>query len=821
MLRIGAPHLLGVLLAVLLAWTTSALAQGAPPLTPPRARGSTDVSYPPKSGGAQGAPRAEGDASVELELIVERDGTVSHAEVIEGREPFAEHARRAALTWTFFPARRGDTAVRARTRARVAFRQELEETSSPPAASSPPPAGGPATSSAGGPAATGAGPVTSSEHVEQVTVRGIRREIGQTTLSAKDVREMPGAFGDPFRAIEALPGVTPVISGAPYFFIRGAPPNNNGYFLDGVRVPVLFHVGLGPGVIHPALLDRVEMYPGAAPASYGGFAGAIVAGRTRDPATSFHGEANVRLVDAGALLEAPFAGGRGTALVAGRYGYPGPMVGAFSDTTLGYWDYQTRVTWRIGERGTLGLFAFGAHDYLAHVERSGKTEEDFVSDFHRVDLRYDHALTDGRLRIAATVGYDSQGASPSYLTDTSGAVRLEVEKKLSSAVRVRGGADLRLDVYRFRQGEPAGPYDTVVPSNVDPPPTNVSGAAYADMIWRVAPRVEMVPGVRVGIFASSRDNAVGATDGASRVSTTEAAVDPRLSVRVTLAPAVAWLSTFGLAHQYPALRVGSVPAPVVTGAGFPFGQRRLQTAAHASQGLEIGLPADLVLTATGFLSGWSGLTDLTANCIEMEPGVVPPNPSGAPRPPLPVKCPNNEPVNGRAYGVELLLRRPLSKRLSGWLSYTLSRSTRAARFVTFQGEDAIATVPSEFDRTHVLNAVLSYDVGRRWRFGTRFMFYSGAPYSPLDGSVPVPPYHSQRDPPFVRLDVRLEKRWPLGKTGSIAFVFEGQNLTLSKERTGLGTDCNGVSGPEGGTTECTRSEVGPITIPSMGVEAFF
>jgi hypothetical protein len=59
--------------------------------------------------------------------------------------------------------------------------------------------------------------------------------------------------------------VTPVLSGLGYFFIRGAPPNNNGYFLDEIRVPELFHIGLGPGVIHPGLLERVELYPGAAP----------------------------------------------------------------------------------------------------------------------------------------------------------------------------------------------------------------------------------------------------------------------------------------------------------------------------------------------------------------------------------------------------------------------------------------------------------------------------------------------------------------------------------------------------------------------------
>lgn len=795
-----------MLLAMLLTWTTPALAQPSPALSPPVAQGSTDVPYP--AGG-------EGDATVLLELVVETGGTVSRVEVIEGAEPFADQARRAVVTWQFLPARRGDTPVAARIRARVEFHREPVVA---PSAAGSAPAPAPSVPLASAPQGAAPAPAPEPAPVEEVTVRGKRHEIGQTTLSATDAREMPGAFGDPFRAIEALPGVTPTVSGLPYFFVRGSPPNNNGYFLDGVRVPALFHVGFGPGVIHPALLDRVDFFPGAPPARYGGFAGAVIAGQTRDPATTPHGEANVRLVDAGALVESPFGDGRGSALVAGRYGYPGPVVGAFSDVKLDYWDYQSRVTWRLGERGTVGVFAFGSHDYLAHRETSGETVEDFVSDFHRVDVRYDHALTDGRVRVAATVGYDSQGSAPTYITNTSGAVRLEIERKLSSTLRVRGGASARLDAYGFKLGVPADPDEPVVPSSADPPPTNVTGGVHADVIWRVAPRVEIVPGARADVFESSRANAAAGT---ARVSTTVPAFDPRLAARVTLSPAVAWLSTVGVSHQYPALRVGALPAMVATGSGFPYGNARLQNVAQASQGIEVGLPADLVLTATGFLSGWSGLTDLTADCIQLEPAFVARQPEGQPPPAIPYRCPANQPVNGRAYGLEVLLRRPLSKRLSGWLSYTLSRSTRTARFLTSQGAETVATVASEFDRTHVLNAILAYDLGRRWRAGGRFVVYTGTPYSTLDGNVPVPPYNAYRLPAFFRLDVRLEKRWRLGRNGSIAFIVEGQNVTLSKEVSGFGRDCIGKDTPEGYTTQCTQATIGPITIPSVGVEAVF
>jgi hypothetical protein len=238
-----------------------------------------------------------------------------------------------------------------------------------------------------------------------------------------------------------------------------------------------------------------------------------------------------------------------------------------------------------------------------------------------------------------------------------------------------------------------------------------------------------------------------------------------------------------------------------------------------SQGIEIGLPAGITITATGFLSGWWGMTELATNCLQLMPAELPPPGSGGPMMMAPqYACPNDNPVSGHAYGFELLARRPLSKRLGVWLSYTLSRSQREMHFITPQGGDALATVASEFDRTHVLNAMVGYDLGRRWRAGSRFVFYTGTPYSALSGNVPVPPYNAYRTPPFHRLDVRLEKSWPLGESSSIAFVIEGQNVTLSKETSALGTSCR--SGPTEMTT-CTLSTLGPITIPSVGVEAFF
>jgi hypothetical protein len=152
-------------------------------------------------------------------------------------------------------------------------------------------------------------------------------------------------------------------------------------------------------------------------------------------------------------------------------------------------------------------------------------------------------------------------------------------------------------------------------------------------------------------------------------------------------------------------------------------------------------------------------------------------------------------------GLELLVRRRLTERFTGWLSYTLSESDRDS----FNQNHWIRR-PSEFDRPHVVNLVLAADLGRRWRAGARLMAYSGLPYSTTTGILGVP---DAREPPFARLDLRLEKKWQaLG--GTLTLVFEWLNALLSKES--FGTTCSGA--PE----QCQPQEIGPITFPSVGVE---
>lgn len=763
---------------------------------------------------------ANGYASVVVELVVTIDGTVREARVVQGDEPFASAALSAASTWRYEPARRGDKPVAARIRVLVEFKPDVPVPQ--PEAPSPEPAGAPKPASSASPPVMGAAPKqipeaangTAPTHAPiEVVVRGRRKDNPQLTLRRADIQQLPGAFGDPFRAIESLPGVTPIVSGLPYFFVRGAPPGNTGYFLDDIRVPALFHLGIGPGVIHPGLVDRMDFFPGGYPARFGRFAGGIVAADTIAPREKPHAEGSLRLFDAGALIESPFGDGRGSALAAGRYSYTGALFSLFSpDAKLDYWDYQTRVGWSLSGTDRVSVFAFGSHDVLAGRDwKTGQMKEQLGIQFHRVDLRYEHQTATLWMRAAITLGRDRVASAEDSANTSLIGSRVAADWTLSDTVRVRAGLDNNFSNNRIdRPLPPEGQIDLTGAPPIFASSNDLAAGAWVDTVLRLTSRVEVVPGIRIDLFSSVLTPQVPTYAFLPRRATA-IGVDPRLATNVRLTSYVLWRSTFGIAHQPPTAFVASPGLHQLARL-----DQGLQWAAQASQGLDFTLPFEITLGATGFVQRLFNLVDASVTCNLND--VIDDQSN------LDTRCLSQR-TRGQSYGIELMARRPLSKRVAGFVSYTLSRTTREAPEQSWyggldaQGNPSYPVVRphqvlSEFDRTHVLGAALAVDLGRRWRAGSRLTAYSGRPYYPETLEVGVRGTNTGRLAAFYRLDLRLEKRWPLGDNGSIAFVAEWLNALLRKEE--IDYQCSFSTATF--RRECAADSIGPITVPNIGVE---
>ena len=747
---------------------------------------------------------SSGSATAVLELTINRDGRVTKARALAGQPPFTAEAERAALEWYFSPARRVNTqtgateAIAAQVRVEVHFEAPRLE---PVPSASPVPVEIESSAELD-PAAL---PMSYAE----VTIEGSVAKPSHR-LSRNEVRLLPGAFGDPFRAIEVLPGVTPVASGLPYFYVRGAPPGNGGYFFDGIAIPALYHAAVGPGVIHPAFIESVNLYPSVAPVRYGRFAGATVAAEPAQPSGRARAEATLRLVDVGAFLEVPFAAQRGTLMLAGRYSYTGALLSLLvPDVSIGYWDYQAKLSYALSADDTLTLFGFGAFDFLSAQNDFGEQRDLFDVTFHRLDARYTRQLAlESALSLSLGLGLDQTeagngaGDAGARLEKSSVILRAQLSHRLGRYTQLRAGTDVAFErlaadvdvlsdrfdgdqIERDRDGRnleilpmpgvPDSYEDMLVHARRLRRQDTLSalfssrddwiGGAWLDTPWQLSSNISLTPGVRADIYRTGDATAIG--------------FEPRVDVVYRVGPRLSLLHGVGVAHQPPSF---GAPIPGLSGSV----ESGLQRAVHSYAGLEATVPGDLTVTATAFQSALFagsdalGLLNLQRSEVAVDAAV--------------------DRTTGHSYGLELYLRRSLTHRLGGFVSYTLSRSLRSTG--RLEG-------PSSFDRRHVLNAALAYDLGNGWRMGGRAAIYTGFPaeVAYLEAARNPP-----RAPPFFRLDWRLEKRWALNADGAfLALVAEVLNTTLSQEV--LNVSCYAYG--------CSEEAVGPVTIPSLGMEVSY
>jgi len=596
-------------------------------------------------------------------------------------------------------------------------------------------------------------------------VRAGRPEIPKVEVSGDEARQLPGSSGDPMRVLGSLPGVAQIAWPAALYVVRGANPGNTGFFLDGIRVPELFHLGLELSVIHPYLIDGVDFYPGGAPANYGPYVSGVMAARTAaPPADRVHASADVTVFDAGGIVTAPWDGGRGTVLVAARYSYTGALFSALqNDTILRYGDYQFRVDHPLAG-GQATLFAFGALDDVGWTTLSS-TQEYGALQFHRLDLRWRRAIGGGRLLLGVTGGADWANStlfnSPIKIRALSVMPRAIYTRPLSTSVDLEVGANM--DAQTFATVVP--PFQTT-PSDLARQRQALSQAEYATVMIHVGDRLVISPGLRADLFAEEGTQALF--------------VEPRLDVLLRVSDTLSFRVDGGRYAQMP-----SLPVSVPGFEAFGLADYGAQTSLGGSLGFEKRLPGHLTLGVTGYFQKLR-LTDVRN--IDIDPSE------------------QNKPMDkdflvardGRAYGAELLLRRADTGRFFGWLAYTLSWSLRY--------DDNGVVGRSDWDERHILNLVAGSRVGHNYTVGLRFHLNTGR-WAPVgDGTY-------QQLPTYYQIDLRVERRFVFDRFVMDVYA-DLANVTRDEEVLQLNAS------DDGGHQVITPGQVN-LFLPTIGLHAQF
>ncbi|MFH1129984.1 MAG: TonB family protein [Pseudomonadota bacterium] len=405
----------------------------------------------------------------------------------------------------------------------------------------------------------------------ETVVRGKRRQttVTRITLRQKELTTVPGTFGDPVRVVENLPGMAriPYIGGA--MLIRGASPNDSGVYLDGIRIPILYHFLGGPSVLNPEFLDRIDYYAGNADSRYGRLIAGVVDVATRSTFTEqYHGSLDINLLNASLFLNVPItkkisvSGAVRRSYVDALLALVTQSAGEGTTTVVPvYYDYQLRVDANLSGDDSIALLAFGSDDKLKIV--SDQPDQNFGIDFgsgiyfHRIHALWRKSFGQNVVsKLAPNFGFESvnfeAGESNVDIQTLVFGLREDLEIKLKPKALLRTGLDIELRNSKFGAKIPV-PVDYRNPGaplsfgstfdvtsdtqQVDLDELTGGIGAYMDSVFSIGDKLEIIPGLRAELFFYAGN--------------VHPSLNPRLTARYNLLPSTILKSAAGMYSQAP------------------------------------------------------------------------------------------------------------------------------------------------------------------------------------------------------------------------------------------------------------------------------
>lgn len=581
------------------------------------------------------------------------------------------------------------------------------------------------------------------------------QDVTRHTLNKDELTTVPGTFGDPLRVVQNLPGVARIPYGIGQLVVRGAAPQDSSVFIDGQRIPILFHFLGGPSVLTPNLIDKIDFYPGGFGVHYGrATAGILDVTTNSEPAPQLHGNADINLLDSSAYVEGPLGHGISGGAAA-RRSYIDILLPLVVSQQQGsttvvatpvYWDYQLRASKDLEGAGRISVSAFGSDDTL-HVVSSdpARANLDLGTNigFHRLVLVWATTARGWTSKLTPSYGFDTSRFDAGTVNVDFGAqvfgLREDLSRRINDRVTLLAGFDgqMRLEDLHFHIPVPnlTRTFGRTQPqiTTIDRGFADIGNALYVEALCDVARGLRLVPGLRGDWFHYNQ--------------TDRFSLDPRVVAHWELNPRWALKGGVGIFHQ--------PQQPQILDSEFGNPALRTIWADAYHLGFEHRFTDVITLDTTLYFLRRHNL-------------------------PVPERAINFSDVGrGRAYGMELLLRHEITRRFFGWISYTLSRSEQTDRSVgnfdaggmmgAIPGQPPSTFYPTPFDQTHNFILVASYRGFKSWELGTRFRVVTGVPQTPIVGSIfdsdyntyrPVQgPLNSTRRQTFHQLDLRAERTW--------------------------------------------------------------
>ena len=614
--------------------------------------------------------------------------------------------------------------------------------------------------------------------------------MGVQKLSIAEIKNVPVIFGekDVLKTMQLLPGVKSAGDGNSGFYVRGGSADQNLILLDEAPVYNASHLlGFFSAFNSDAIKD-LTLYKGSMPAQYGGRLSSVVDIKMNDGNNQdYHASGGIGLIASRLNIEGPIVKDKGSFIISGRRTYADLFLKLSSNdqtnsSTLNFYDLNAKANYRLDDKNKVYLSGYFGKDNLGLGGNFGINYGN-TTGTARWNHIFNNSLFSNTSIIYSNYYYNVQrNSGDNDITIKYKIEDVSLKQDFESYIDNSNKIDFGFNVTHHTMSP--GIVDASTTSSFNPVSLqkkySLENAAYISHALSLSGKIKLDYGLRLSAFMIFGPGDFSTYDSTGSITNTQTYNSGDIvKTYINLEPRIA------------------VSFQVNTNASFKWSYTRNTQNLHLLSNSTSGSPTDLWIPSSlnvkpeiadqlsiGYYQNFRNNTfefsseayfKSMQNQIDYKDGTN-------------LKANENVEADllfgkGRAYGLELFLKKKTGK-LTGWVSYTLSRTER-----NIDGINDGNWYAAKQDQTHNIAIVGMYQLSKKLTVSANWVYNTGNAVTFPSGKYEINGqttfYYTERNgyrmPAYHRLDVgatllgKKKDKWESSWTFSVYNVYGREN----------------------------------------------
>lgn len=546
-----------------------------------------------------------------------------------------------------------------------------------------------------------------------------KAQMGVIDVPVRAIKNLPVLLGerDIMKIIQLLPGVQGGQEGTAGFYVRGGNLDQNLVQLDEATVYNPNHLFGLFSTFNINAINNVKLIKGGFPAEYGGRLSSILDITMKEGnKKKYQAEGGIGLLSNNLTLQGPIQKNKSSFIVSARRSHINLLLKAFgtSKENLSYkfYDMNAKMNFELGKKDHLFLSFFKGNDIAAY---NNVNSLNYTTDFGNSTgtLRWNH-LFGSKIFSNTSVIYNDYnlGLSTSqnnFYSQLYTAVK-DITAKTDLTITPNTKHKIKMGFNFTRHQLSPASFSAAIPRRGNKLTINKDSinklnstemAFYLGDEFDASQKFSINYGIRVPLFTASGK--------------TYSFVEPRITTKLSVGPDASIKVSYTRMNQFLHLIPNST-AGLPTDIWVPSSKKtKPQSSTQYALGYFRNFKDNAIETSVEVyyknmnnqvLFGEGKQLRVNANLDSM---IV----SG----------------KGKSYGAEFFIKKNTGK-LTGWISYTLSKTTQQFKDLNFGKE-----FPFKYDRRHNLAVTGSYQFTKTWIFSAVFVYNTGAAFTAPTGRI--------------------------------------------------------------------------------------